>query len=248
MNPPPASGSRSRSRTICTTTWSGTSSPSCMYALASRPRGVSPLTFSRKMSPVPIRSASKRSARRYACVPFPAPGGPRSTSLMALPEETLVVAHQELRLELLHGLERHPDRDEDRRPAERELLDVPRVQHDVGDQRDGREEQRAGQRDAYEDVVQVVRGGPAWTDPRNEPSVLPDVVGRVHRVERDRRVEVGEEDDEEAVDEHVQHAPRPELVLHEVLQARPVDGGGEQLREVQDRDREDDGDDACLID
>src|SRR5437764_12549959 len=147
MKPFSASGCSNRSITMRTTTSSGTRSPRSMKALASRPSGVSFVTFSRKMSPVPIRTTSNRSSSRWACVPFPAPGGPRSTSRMTLPEEALVVPHQQLRLQLLHRLERDTDRDEDRRPPERELLDVPCVQHDVRDQRDRREEDRTRERD-----------------------------------------------------------------------------------------------------
>ena len=77
-----------------------------------------------------------RSARRAGrpCVPFPAPGGPSSTSRIGLSEEALVVTHQQLRLDLLHRLEGDAHRDQDRRTAERELLDAPRGEHDGRDQ------------------------------------------------------------------------------------------------------------------
>src|SRR6266550_9561484 len=131
MNPFSASGCSNRSITMRTTISSGTRSPRSMYVVASRPSGVSFVTCSRKMSPVPIRTTSNRSSSRWACVPFPAPGGPSNTSLIRLPEETLVVSHQQLRLELLHRLERDTDGDQDRGAPEGELLDVPRVEHDV---------------------------------------------------------------------------------------------------------------------
>src|SRR5437867_8393001 len=96
-----------------TTISSGTSSPLSMYSLASRPSAVSFSTLPRKMSPVAMSGVPYRLARWCACVPFPAPGGPNNANRTALPEETFVVAHQQLRFELLHGLKRHSDGDQD---------------------------------------------------------------------------------------------------------------------------------------
>src|SRR5918992_5641257 len=166
-----------------------------MYSLALAPSSVSFSTLPRKMSPVEMSGWSYRSARWCAWVPFPAPGGPSITMRMpALAEEALVVPHHELRLELLHRLEGDTDRDQQRRAPEQELLlDQEHGEHDRGDERDGRQEQRTGQRDADEDVVQVLGGGAPRADAGDESAVLADVVGRAHGVERDRRVEVGEE-------------------------------------------------------
>src|SRR5207249_6371050 len=93
--------------------------------------------------------------------------------------------------------------DEDGGPTEREGRDVPDGQEDRRDQGDGGQEQRAGQGDPVQDVRQVVGGGTAWPDAGDEPPVLADVVRRVDRVERDGRVEVGEEHHQRAVDHHV---------------------------------------------
>ena len=53
-----------------------------MYFFASLPSGVPWLTLARKMSPVEIFGTAKCDAMNCAWVPFPAPGGPTSTSLI----------------------------------------------------------------------------------------------------------------------------------------------------------------------
>src|SRR3970040_930535 len=73
-----------------------------------------------------------------ACVPFPAPGGPRKISARLVPcdamtappqlsaataqpallHKTFVMAHDELRLDLLHGVHGHADDDAQRRAAD----------------------------------------------------------------------------------------------------------------------------------
>src|SRR5437764_3508824 len=105
-----------------------------MYSLAFLPSSVPSLTLARSMSPVEMNGSRKSMRSRSACVPFPAPGGPnrirfssgmgaayRATAGQAraqvLLQETLVVAHHQLGLELLHRVQRHPDHDQDRGPA-----------------------------------------------------------------------------------------------------------------------------------
>ena len=46
---------------------------------AIKPSGVPSLTFVRKMSPVDIAGTERVRATYWACVPFPAPGGPTRT-------------------------------------------------------------------------------------------------------------------------------------------------------------------------
>src|SRR2546421_10071657 len=58
-------------------TASGTSFPSSMNFLASRPSGVPVWTAARRMSPVVIFGSPSRCARILPCVPFPEPGAPK---------------------------------------------------------------------------------------------------------------------------------------------------------------------------
>src|SRR5205085_9900687 len=86
--------------------------------------------------------------------------------------------------------------------AEEEVCVRTRAQdhRQVGDH--GQEE-GPREREASEDAVEELGRGPTWSYPWDEPAVLLQVVRLVNRVERDRRVEVREQDDEEALSEHV---------------------------------------------
>src|SRR4051812_5285416 len=236
---------------------SGTYSPASMNRLASTPSGVPCETLARKMSPVEIAGILKCSAMYFAWVPLPAPGGPminRRTRcyLASSAQESFVVALLELALDLFHRVEGDADHDQDRRAAEGEAL--VRVDDDECDQRDQGDEtevERARQRDAGQDVGQVVLGRLARPDPGDEAAVLLHVVGHLLRVEGDRHVEVGEEDDEQEVRRHVERV----ITLDQVVVDEPHPGRVVRLvelrghgREVEQRGREDDRDDAGLVD
>src|SRR5271165_7202793 len=130
------------------------------------------------MSPVEMWGIAKSSRRRSAWVPLPAPGGPsrirfssdktgpaypppgeiatragEPAPAAALLQEALVAAHHQLRLELLHRFQRHPDDDQDRRAAEVELL-MGAGEQDRRERRHGGQEESAGERQAGEDPVQ----------------------------------------------------------------------------------------------
>src|SRR5450631_3951564 len=77
MKPSWASSSWRRSAAIATIRSSGTRSPASMYSLAFLPSSVSSLTLARSMSPVEMNGSWKSDRRRSACVPLPAPGGPK---------------------------------------------------------------------------------------------------------------------------------------------------------------------------
>src|SRR3954471_4674820 len=105
-----------------------------MYRSASRPSAVWLATAVRRSEPEARIGTPRCSAMTGACVPFPAPGAPRRTTTVigrgrARPErapsanESFVVAHQELRLDLLHRLDDHADDDQEARPAEGDRLE-----------------------------------------------------------------------------------------------------------------------------
>src|SRR3989441_8664690 len=124
MKPRAASGPARHSRIRPMITSSGTSAPRSIYRLASRPSLVPAARASRSMSPVATCATPHSRASARAWVPLPAPGGPRKTRRMLAArerpararlgplEEALVVAHQEVRLHLAHGVERHADHDQ----------------------------------------------------------------------------------------------------------------------------------------
>src|SRR4051794_1810728 len=231
--PSSVSDSASRSRITPMMTSSGTSSPRSMYSFACLPRSVCSLTALRSMSPVATYARGKSSWRRSAWVPLPAPGGPSRMRLSSdidrkgsrrpalavgeagrarapyLLQEALVVAHHQLGLELLHRVEGHAHDDEQRGPAEEEVR-ARLVDEDRRQRRDRREVQRAGERQAGEDAVQELRRRPPRTHARDEAAVLLQVLRLVHRVERDRGVEVREQDDEDRLADDVGRVARIE--------------------------------------
>src|SRR2546422_1369079 len=118
---------------------SGTSAPFSIKGAICLPRGVPAAMASRSMSPVEIRGTFPHAARRAAWVPLPAPGGPRKITrsrsagrtsglasttdppALAGAAEAVVVPHDELGLDLGHGVHGHPHDDEQRRAPEVEL-------------------------------------------------------------------------------------------------------------------------------
>src|SRR5919204_2937821 len=84
-----------------------------------RPSAVSSAIASRRMSPVAMCGSPYSAAIRFACVPFPAPWGPKIKMFTALLEEAFVAAHHHLRLHLPHRVERDADHDQHRSPSER---------------------------------------------------------------------------------------------------------------------------------
>ena len=161
------------------------------------------------------RSSGRRSASpstRPAC-PCRSPGGPRSTSLTpglrplsrvgARTGQALVAARDEVRLDLVHGLERDADDDHQARAAELERH-VERLRDDARDDADRRDVDRAAEGDAREHAVDVLGGLLARADAGDVRLLLLQVVGDVDRLERDRRVEEAEEDDQRR-EERVEH-------------------------------------------
>src|SRR5262245_34268633 len=119
----------------------------------------------------------KRSDSNRACVPLPAPGGPisttRTTSSATAPDaaplhEPLVAAGDHVRLEGRDRIERDADDDEERRTAEVEW-DPELVDQHARQNADCRDVERAGQRDAHEHVVDVLRRALAGPDARDVP-------------------------------------------------------------------------------
>src|SRR5207237_5672401 len=95
-----------------------------------RPKGVPSCKASRNISPVETQGMPRCSDSRDAWVPLPAPWRPTTRMITTgSSQEALVVAHHELALDLLHGLEGDAHHDEDGRAAERELPDAPQRDH-----------------------------------------------------------------------------------------------------------------------
>src|SRR3954469_21084263 len=207
-----ASSSSSRDSTMPIVISSGTRSPASMNFFACCPSSVPWLTFARKMSPVEIFGIPRCAEMNWACVPLPAPGGPTRTRRITAPplaEEALVVAQHQLALDLLRRIESDADEDEHRGAAEREGLTGAGTaswqerERDDRQHRDRRQVERAGQGEARQDVLEVLRRRSARPDAGDEAAVLAHVVAHLDRVEGDGDVEVGEEDRQQGVGEDV---------------------------------------------
>src|SRR5687767_5163076 len=190
MKPLRASGFAIRSLMMPIIRSSDTKPPEAMIGAACWPSGVPPATASRSMSPVEMWGMSKRLASRFAWVPLPLPGGPMkmifnesaSTSAdAALLHEAVVMAHDQLGLDLLHRVHGHayddqqrgaaeveaqphalgdPERQdaiEERADAERELLHVDTGDEELRQDADRGEVDRADEGDARQHAVDVVR-------------------------------------------------------------------------------------------
>ena len=236
--------SLSRSSTTPTMISSDTRPPASMTDLAFRPNSVPAATAARSMSPVEMWGTTKcwRQADGLGSLAraltaehheTDAVGhGATSTSSCGLRswcQEALVVAHHQLAVDLLDGLEGDAHGDEDRDAEEAELLAAGGVTEGLADgegrdQGDGGDEERAGEGDPGEDLRQVALGLVAGADAGDEAALLADLVGLLVRVELDGRVEVGEEDDQDAVDGQVERRGRPgEVLIDELLDVpRPV--------------------------
>src|SRR5580704_4600392 len=98
-------------------------------------------------------SLSAHAHRVPAVAVFVQSHAPELTGTELLLQETLVAAHHQLRLELLHGFQRNPDHDQDGGPTEGELLMGARDQ-DRGESRHGGEEERPREGEAGEDAIE----------------------------------------------------------------------------------------------
>src|SRR5947207_7936406 len=245
-----ASGFASSSLMRPKITASGTSLPSSMYFFAWAPSGVFSLTAARRMSPVVILGSCRRSARILPCVPLPEPGAPRirtNTALLraaaeldsAFLHEAVVMPEQEVLLHLLDGVQRHAHDDQQGRTPEAERH-VEHVADDDRQHRDEGEEDRAGQRDPRQHLVDVVGGRRPGLHARDEAALLLQVLRQVHRVEDDGGVEVSEEYDqhrkrEEIGDRGVIEVGRKVLEPLDVAELRQRAGDDDQGLREDDR-------------
>src|SRR5581483_9207102 len=136
--------------------------------------------------------------------------------------KALVMAHDELRLNLLHGIHGDADHDQQRSAAEikrhAQTIGDPRRQsfkegpqgagqvvqvnagdHPLRNKGDDDQVQGSHQSDAGQDLVNCVGGTLARADAGNEAAVLTHVVRNLVGVEDDGDIEVREEDDADGV-------------------------------------------------
>ena len=172
-------------------------------------------------------------------------------------KESVVLAHEQVRLHDAERVERHTDDNQKRRATE-ERSDRPRNLHrtveNLRKESDDEKPRSADKRDARHHRVEIFGGGDAGTDAGKVGAVLLEVFGNVDRVELRRHPEEGEEHDERGID-HEMHGATHVGQLHEEA-AEPAHGArrvggdvaGEEAGDLEDRLRKDDRHDARVVD
>ncbi len=142
-------------------------------------------------------------------------------------KEALVVAHRQLALHLFHRFDGDAHHDEDRHTGEADG-NAPDEAGQGGNHCDEGQIDRTREGDAVEGVGEIPGGGAARPDAGNESALSLQHLGLPLRVELDRRVEVGEEDDQREQDHHVPDAHPPGLAA-EVAVDPPAHPGQEPV-------------------
>ncbi len=133
--------------------------------------------------------------------------------------EAFVVAADEVLLDLLNGVQRDTDHDQQRRAAEVEL-NLEHASDDRGQHADGGQIERTAEGEPVKHALDELGRLPARPNARNVAALLLDVVGHVVGPEGERRVEVGEEDDQQ----HEEAVVDPRARLKRPLERHPMTG------------------------
>src|SRR4029077_5174920 len=161
----------------------------------------------------------------------------------ALPRKTFVIPHDQLGFELLHGIHGHADNDQQRRTAKiklhAEAFQEPRrevaiepaanapaevIQMNAGDQpfrqqANQRQIDSADEGQALQNLADVLAGGAARPDARDETAILAHVVRKLGRIEDDTDVEEREQNDQDDVNQVVERLAEGDN-LAEILDKR----------------------------
>ena len=165
------------SRIIAMTSSSGTRSPLSMYSLALTPSSVLVLLVLAQQVAGADVGQPEVLAQARGLGALTGPGRTEEDEVQLahrrLLQEAFVVAHHQLRLELLHGVEGHADHDQERRAAEVEVRRSVWLGDDDGrERRDGRQVQGSRERQAREDAVQELGRRAPWPHAGDEAAVL----------------------------------------------------------------------------
>src|SRR5579859_451601 len=203
-----------RSTIIVMTRSSGTSAPRSMYTLAWRPSSVSRVRWARNRSPLAMCGTPYLPAIRRACVPLPAPTGPSNTRsrgpaaplISSAANEAPVVAHDQLRFELAHRVQRDANDDQHRRAGNGQGLEARSRFHEEWQDGDDAEEERPGDGNPNQYAREVLVGRPSWANPRDEAVLTLQVFSNILLLKDDQRVKEGKRDNHDEVEQPVRPA------------------------------------------
>ena len=157
--------------------------------------------------------------------------GSSSSQTSSTAEESFVVSHHQLGFNLGHRIHGHADQNQQRRAAkvklithtgrnpgqagrtadervqpganQRQARHLESAQHELRNERDQRQINRADDGQPRQDAVQIFRGGSARPNARHESAVLAQIVSHFFNVENDRDVKEREEDNQRKKDQFV---------------------------------------------
>ena len=129
---------------------------------------------------------------------------------LGLLDEPFVLMSQQVRLDLRDRVHRHGDDDQQAGATEIEGNRKPGDQ-DLRQDADDRKVSRADHRQPGQHAVEILGGVTARPDAGDKAAVLLEVVRRLRRVEHDRRIEEGEEDDQADVKEQIERLAVSEI-------------------------------------
>jgi hypothetical protein len=134
--------------------------------------------------------------------------------------EAAVITHDQLRLQLAHGVEPNADHDKHRGARNREALDAGDGANEERQNGDNAQEQGPGNCDPDQYTRQVPMGRSAGADAGDEAVLALEVVGDALLLKDDQRVEERKADDQDEVQQPVRPAIGPVR----------VEGIGQELR------------------
>src|SRR5208282_3827953 len=186
---------------------------------------------------------------------------PASAKPAALWRKSIVVPHDQLRLNLrdrIHGNSHYDQqrgsteikihsqavRDPGRQalkhsPQQREVVELDTRNHPLWNQGNQNQVERADQRDPGENIVDEIRSPLARPDARNKSSPLPHVVRNLIRVEHDRDIEVGKENNSQTVEQGVERLTPFHRIQNRADDFVVVERRSQHLRQRENRRSED---------
>ena len=134
--------------------------------------------------------------------------------------------HQHLSFHGCNGLQCNADHDDNRCTADGQVRDLQNVTHNNGQKGNDAQIQRTKERDLVDHLADEIRCRLTRT-----AAVLLQVVGDLHRVVLNCRIEIGECDDQQEIADGVDHAARAEQVLIPAVAAGHTAEHGDRCRQ-----------------
>src|SRR5208282_4233523 len=173
--------------------------------------------------------------------------------------EAVVVPHDQLRLNLRNRVHRNPHHDQQRgstkikihsqaigypggkalknSPDQGQVVELDTRNHPFRNQRDQNQVERTHQRDPGENIVDEIRSPLPRPYTGNKPSPLPHIVRDLVRVEHDRDIEVGKENNAQAIEQGVERFAPFHRVQHGTNHLVIVERRTQHLGQSQNRRR-----------